>query len=360
MRRTAIAALLFVLATLGVRVGAADVFLPPAGTDEFPASRAIIEVQPFTGGPLQRLECSGPTMISRSDPDASGIIHTEMVAMNLQCAGGVRVMLSSSRQTLGQVNMMGDSFFDVFFEVEGLPGVQRAMNTEPAHMQARIAHIAPYGAVYAGLRPVTLYDTATLQPIAQVSDLQHFVNGQSKPETTGEVSPVFSCFYECKPNVFTTSVWREVTTLMLVNQTPKLPILADLLIFNGNERAVARTQTVLSPQDLDEINICETLNSPIVAGGIPQAGVIEVVLTSALPGQIGVPVGGAYGWMKNVVGAFVRGNPEPFRGFVNAVAKVECRLVGPNVVEPKQLLAQLPTAPFVPPRIIEGTADQIP
>lgn len=360
MRRTVIAGLVFALAALGGRVSATfDVFLPPAGTDDFPASRAIIEVQPLFGGPLQHYECSGPTMINRGDPDPlTGMIQTEMLSLSLQCTGGVRIMLNPTRPTMGQVSRTGDSFFDVFFEVEGLPGIQMAINQEPARMQATIAHIAPYGAVYAGVRAVTLVDAATGQPFAQVTDLQHFVNGQTKPETIGEVSPVFSCFYECKPNLFTLNVWREVTTLMLVNQTPKTPILADLLIFNGNERAIAHTQTLLSPQDLDEINICETLNSPIVPGGIPQAGLIEVVLTSALPGQVGIPVGGAYGWMKNVVGGFVRGNPEPFRGFVNAVAKVECRLVGPNVVRPEELLAQLPIVPFTPPRLIEGTADQ--
>jgi hypothetical protein len=39
----------------------------------------------------------------------------------------------------------------------------------------------------------------------------------TKPETSGEFSRVFSCFYECKQNRLQTN-WLEITSLMLVNQ----------------------------------------------------------------------------------------------------------------------------------------------
>ncbi len=82
---------------------------------------------------------------------------------------------------------------------------------------------------------------------------------------------------------------------------------------------------------------------------VPQAGVIEVVLQ---PGW-----GGAYGWVKNMVGGFRRGQPEPVAGFIRSVGKTECRLVGENVVTPFEILAMLDPALFISPILIEGTDD---
>lgn len=100
--------------------------------------------------------------------------------------------------------------------------------------------------------------------------------------------------------------------------------------------------------DLDEINVCETLNFP--GAVVPPAGVIEVVLS---------PTGGVYGWMKNLTGRFSKGVPEPFDGTVTGVGKVECRLVGPNVVTPAQIGSdpRVIAAPFRKAVLIEGTAE---
>ena len=157
------------------------------------------------------------------------------------------------------------------------------------------------------------------------------------------MSRVFSCFYECKSR--RPDRWQELTTLMLVNQSATTTVTAEILFIDGNQRPIARTETILSPQDLDEINVCNTLDSGL-QGSVPSAGVIEVVLS---------PTGGVYGWVKNVTGLFARLQPEPFRGVVTGIGKTQCRLVGPNVVTPQQIRAK--SAPRIDPILIEGTAE---
>jgi hypothetical protein len=91
--------------------------------------------------------------------------------------------------------------------------------------------------------------------------------------------------------------------------------------------------------------VCETLNFP--GAVVPPAGVIEVILS---------PTGGVYGWVKDTIGRFNKGVPEPFEGTVTGIGKTECRLVGPNAVTPEQLAPQLAAAPFRKAVLIEGTA----
>ncbi len=94
---------------------------------------------------------------------------------------------------------------------------------------------------------------------------------------------------------------------MLVNQSATFPITAEVLYLNGNERPIASNRLELSPLDLDEINVCSTLENGLAAFGVPQAGVIEVVLS---------PAGGVYGWVKNLTGRFNRLQPEPYLEYV--------------------------------------------
>ena len=78
-------------------------------------------------------------------------------------------------------------------------------------------------------------------------------------------SSVHQCFYECKRSV-TGTTFAEVTTLMIANEN-QLPApgdhsdthIATLVLLNGNERVLARARTYLSGRDLDEVNICATL-----------------------------------------------------------------------------------------------------
>jgi len=145
--------------------------------------------------------------------------------------------------------------------------------------------------------------------------------------------PLFSCFYECKPQqpriyAAATSLWREVTTLMLVNQNNSY-VFADLLFFDGNEKPIAHTATftLLSPFDLDEINVCETLNLGKISS-IPFAGMVQVRLLGVQDNEDQrVTV-----WIKNLLGSFTKGVTEPFSGTVTGIAKARCdRMMGPYI-----------------------------
>lgn len=333
--------MVLVLLAGGVEAG---LFLPPAGEDKFPATKAILGVN--IGEQTMEIGCSGPTRIMRGDP-MGNTIQTEMLSLDLACSGGMMVHLNPGQRSMGQIQSTGDSFFDVFVEID-VPGMGTLMNKQAVRVQARISHIPPIGSVYFGVQPVPLVDQSN-QVVGVLVHVEHDTNGTPKPETSGEVSPVFSCFYECKLSRRTSS-WLELTTLMLVNQSAKQPLTAEILFVDGHQKPIARTSTNLSPEDLDEMNVCETLDKGGIA--VPPAGVIEVVLSA---GATGVPVGGAYGWVKNLIGTFTRSVPEPFEGRVTGIAKTECRLVGPNVVTPSEIRAK--SAPNIQPILIEGTAE---
>jgi hypothetical protein len=279
-----------------------------------------------------------------------------MVAMSLSCSGGIKVVEDPGRASTGQIQTAtGDSFFDVFILIQH-PLLGTLRNPEPARVHSTIAHIPPLGSVYFGVRPVALVDQAG-QPVGTLTHVAHHTNGVPKPESSGEVSRIFSCFYECKMDRTSTGVlrWTEVTSLMLVNQSVKRPITADILFVDGHERPLARSRTALSPLDVDEINVCATLDDaglfpvPAAAGFSPLAGLIEVLLS---------PAGGVYGWVKNATGKIPRTRDDPMSGAVTGIGKTECRLVGPNVVTPAELEQVLAVTPAViPPVFIENTGE---
>jgi len=177
----------------------------------------------------------------------------------------------------------------------------------------------------------------------------------------GEASRVLSCFYECKwkgaPR--TPGAWLEMTTLMLVNQRASTPLTADILFVTGNERPFASTTLSLSPEDLDELNVCETLAQPPLPFPPPPAGLMEVVLTNASP--TGGPHDGAYGWIKNLVGTFKRPSIEPVQtGKVDGIGKTQCRVVPPTVTTPDEIsrkLGQVPPERRIKPILIEKTGE---
>jgi hypothetical protein len=186
-------------------------------------------------------------------------------------------------------------------------------------------------------------------------------------QSLGELSSVFSCFYECKPGPLVNNVatWQEVTTLKLANQSNRFMV-ASILLLDGNQRIRARTATSLSGEDLDEVNVCRTLQQ----GGIvpPEQGLIEVLLTAQplppLPPGGSVPdvqpEFGSYGWMKNLLGKFFVTENEPFRGRVIGIAKAECRLAPLSVTSIPIILSKVITQqpPEVQAILIEGTADE--
>lgn len=112
--------------------------------------------------------------------------------------------------------------------------------------------------------------------------------------SSGEVSPVQSCFFECKQD--TRNVYED-THLMLINESPVEVLDAEVLLLDGREQPLVRFRTQLSPLDLDEVNVCRTFER---AGFVPpQAGVIEIVSVDA---AMNTAEGGVYAWIKDIVG----------------------------------------------------------
>jgi hypothetical protein len=180
---------------------------------------------------------------------------------------------------------------------------------------------------------------------------------EPSPSTGGEVSSVYACFYECKRDRLNQN-WLEITALMLTNPSRE-PLIARIGFFDGNENPIAVTESFLSIDDVDELNVCETLARGTVPFAVSPAGMVEVALFSTITGNL-VPDGGGYGWIKNLIGKFQIGNPEPFPldgnlgGSVTGVGKTECRLVPPEVRRAEEIRLG---GPFVQPVLIERTGE---
>jgi hypothetical protein len=97
----------------------------------------------------------------------------------------------------------------------------------------------------------------------------------------GEQSGVLVCFYECK-NGTDPSWWQEVTTLMVTNPTPTV-LSPDFYFLDGNSNPIAKTSQQMGPYDVDEINVCRTLQAASVAP--PSAGMI-VLTAGVTPGNV--------------------------------------------------------------------------
>lgn len=168
-------------------------------------------------------------------------------------------------------------------------------------------------------------------------------------ESDGERNTVLTCFYECKDGPLPT-YWVKVTSLMLLNPANR-GMTANIVMLDGNENMLAQATTQLSPEDIDEVNICRTLE----AAGIvpPSAGMLEILIDDPTGSQ----VGGTYGWVKNVVGKFFKTVNEPFQGRVTGTGKTECRVVPPSVTTVAEIEAKLAVQnpPVLSPILIEGT-----
>ncbi len=142
---------------------------------------------------------------------------------------------------------------------------------------------------------------------------------------------------------------------MLVNANADISIFADMLFLDGNELIIGAADTLLSPKDLDEVNVCRTLQNA-VGLPVPQAGLIEVVLSIGAPFDGGGT--GGYAWVKNLLGKFFVNVDEPFDGRVTGIAKTECRGVPLSVTAPAEIQAKFIAAdpPFISEILIEGTA----
>ncbi|MDQ2697029.1 MAG: hypothetical protein M3Z21_16955 [Pseudomonadota bacterium] len=174
--------------------------------------------------------------------------------------------------------------------------------------------------------------------------------------STGEFTQVFSCFYECKPGPTVAGVptWQEITTLVVVNQNADETVtggtdngrrVINIKYLGANQNVLGASRGAgvpdvndfgldLSSGDLDEINICRTLEADPRIGAVPEIGLVELYVAAATPGA------GVYAWIKNLLGKFFVTENEPFAGSVKAVAKTECRLVPPEVATAGQVAAQ--------------------
>ncbi len=157
----------------------------------------------------------------------------------------------------------------------------------------------------------------------------------------GEASAVIGCFYECKE--LNDRTWQEVTTLMIANFA-RGGNSAKLAYLNGNQDIIATSAVLMSFEDLDEVNICRSLE----AAGIrpPSAGLVEILARDPIlpPDGIPVPKAGVYAWMKNLTGRFFKNVDEPFKGRVTSVAKTECRMIPPNVLQFEELREKIEEA----------------
>jgi len=116
-----------------------------AGQDMF-ASDAFHTVVLFGIGQLPVADLFGPTVIQRGDPTGSPtVIPTQITSATLS-GGGMTLMIGGSVPNVagpstGQITQrptdpsIADSFFDVFFVLEGTP-LGPLHNTTAAHMQA--------------------------------------------------------------------------------------------------------------------------------------------------------------------------------------------------------------------------------
>jgi hypothetical protein len=165
-----------------------------------------------------------------------------------------------------------------------------------------------------------------------------------EPEVSALASHVQSGFYECKDEKIHNLSVSEDTLLMLINEDTAQHLCATIVMLDGNENVVACGIAPLSPEDLDEINLC--LMTDNLA---PQAGVVEVVTTAWLPGIPGaapmtcppdeeMPMfrAGAYAWVKDVIYKGKKKKPEnPFSATqVNGIGKTPLRLTPTEVADP--------------------------
>lgn len=178
---------------------------------------------------------------------------------------------------------------------------------------------------------------------------------QSEPDrfSTGEFTQVFACFFECKPGrTAGRGFWEEITTVVVINANTDDTAaggddgrrVVNIKYVDANHNILGSSRGAGDPEvndfgldlsagDLDEINICRTLENAKDSGlisAVPEIGIAELYIAAATPGA------GAYAWVKNLLGRFFVNVDEPFDGRVTSIAKTECRMLPPEVVTPAQ------------------------
>lgn len=173
----------------------------------------------------------------------------------------------------------------------------------------------------------------------------------------GSSSPILTCPYECKagPTVQGSATYQEITTLQVANHG-RITRSASILIFDGQSNPVATIGLNLTPQDLDELNVCRSLEAAAITP--PSAGLLQVVLTDTA----GITEPSAvFGWIKILNGRFFANVSEPFSGRVVGNGRTECQSAPvPGTTDPAYALARAASAPTIPGVLVEATADPSP
>jgi hypothetical protein len=195
------------------------------------------------------------------------------------------------------------------------------------------------------MKPLPIVLLAVMAAATQAS-------AQFAPPSGGELSSFVKCFYECKagPDVQSEATFQEITTLMIANQSFE-DRTAQAFFIDGEEGCIAQALMDLTPLDLDELNVCHTLEAAGV--GVPEAGLVELVIGD----PIGDPAEGVYAWGKNVLGKFRVSNPEPFQGRVTGLGKYECRIVPFETGVESAIQSHCVGAPQIQPILVEQTDD---
>lgn len=183
---------------------------------------------------------------------------------------------------------------------------------------------------------------------------------QVQTPSGGEQTETFVCPFECKPGpvVQGTPTWEAVTTLMLVNMDDVNLNTMNLVYVDGNQKILGAsrnngTSLGLSGEDLDEINVCRTLQAAGIT--VPQAGIVEIFVVAG-------PFS-SYAWSKTLLGKFFVNVDEPFAGRVTGISKTACRNVPRSVITATEIIDKVNDsgAPLdVPFILVEGTADPEP
>jgi len=160
----------------------------PAGMDSFPSTGKVILEYPIGSAPqVVRLSSAGlPDAMVQRGPQVGNEIQTEMLSMNLQGfipgSGAVMIRESAILPSTGKITMVnngdpndpngcgfaeGDSFFDIFFDVEVTGTGQHLVNVEPARVGAKIKELPPKDTSYENpfVNPIFLYDPNNPPPV---------------------------------------------------------------------------------------------------------------------------------------------------------------------------------------------------
>ena len=351
------------LVALSLRsVGPVNVELPPASGQFFDVFIDVKGGSAFRCPTLATPEDPAPrcpggediSEISISSDGTGGFTFDSLLTIT----GEVRFISAADGMTvIGDPQIFQDDF-DTFGALASPQGSLRDPRNNP-----QVAAAFPAAGFYPGVDANNNHKKVPVQEDG-LTQTTHVV---IPANTTG--ASVLTCFYECKDTAQQgDTLLQETTTLMIVNQNPEdsatpVPHLAHVVFFDGNENALGRSEVFLSGADLDEVNVCSTLDNTAPYTG-PAAGLVKIAVQD-LRAQSDLPVPdparigeGVVAWVKNVLGRQNVTSPEPFQSpnVVAGVGKTRCKAASPDVADAGFVLDALGSfGPVLNETLIEDT-----